>query len=372
MTERFYISDEVTADSVNPIFCCTLVMTMKNKILIFAVSVFFTVFFTSCLLLAGEFFLRWYYRDVLSVAAGPSYFAEKANHLFMKEINPYGLRGRPISPQHDGRYRIIVQGDSFTYGQGLYPIGDRYTELLENSLGKDEFAHGVVILNAGICGLNLKEHIGYTKFVKKMHPDFVLYQWFLNDMKENYQIKMGRGVIHNADIHKYLMRHSALYNLVQLRYTQIRSVSGKEESFDADMIKRFRDPASEYSHHADKLLDEFFASYVSEGIDFGVVLFPSFFHDMSDYQLGFIHDRVLARCKQHGVKCLDLRETFKNTPHTDLWVNPFDAHPGKLANQMAAEAIYDFYGNYWKEQARSRQGDAGKQMRVDTRLEVTQ
>ncbi|NLZ16298.1 MAG: hypothetical protein GX087_00980 [Desulfobulbaceae bacterium] len=345
---------------------------MKKKILQAIVFCFFTISFIFVLLMAGELFLRWYYRDVLSVAAGPSYFAEKANHLFMKEINPYGLRGRPIAPQHDGRYRIVVQGDSFTYGQGIYPIGDRYTELLENSLANDSFARGVVVFNAGICGYNLQEHIRYAKFVKAMHPDFVLYQWFLNDMKNNYQIEMSKSIIRDAKIHKYLMKHSALYNLIQLRYAQIRSMSGKEESFDADMIKRFRDPASEYSQHADKLLDEFFASYVSQGIDFGVVLFPSFFHDMSDYQLGFIHERVLARCKRYGVKCLDLQETYKNTPHTELWVNPFDAHPGKLANKMAAEAIHDFYGSYWKEQAQSRQGDASKPAKNDAQTEVTQ
>ena len=324
---------------------------MSQKCIKFIIAPLCLVFFTFLLLLAGEFFLRFYYKDVLSVASGPSFFAERARALFSSERNNFSLRGDYIKYRHDGRYRIIVQGDSFTYGQGLYPREKRYTEILEKNLRNKNFINGVVVINAGVLGLNLPEHIKYASVVSSLSPDFVLYQWFLNDMKTELETRLTPHFIKNRNAHAFLIKKSVLYGLIQMRYGQIRTAMGKQKSFDQDMLDRFQNPQSAESLTADRLLNELFDKYKAKGIDFGVVLFPSFFQDMATYQLGFLHDRVLACCQQHQIRCLDLRDLYKSVPHSTLWVNQFDAHPGELANKMAAQAIYDYYGEYWQEQA---------------------
>ncbi|MDO5675252.1 MAG: hypothetical protein Q4G66_10100 [bacterium] len=319
----------------------------------FFVFIILTISSIICLLI-GEFFLRWYYKDVLSTATGFSYFSEKSSQLFSSEMNGYGLRGVQISPKHDGRYRIVVQGDSFTYGQGVYPASKRFTEILNKKLDKEEFFHGVVVFNAGICGFNLDSHIKFQKIIENFHPDFVLYQWFLNDMKIGGGTIPSYPIIPNKNIHKYLLKNSAIYTISQIRYEQFRRVLGKQTSFDEDMVKKFQDPNSNLSKEADELLDQLFHGYRSRGIDFGVVLFPGLFHDLSNYKFDFIHERILAACRKYEVKCLDLTPVYKGVPHVSLWANDFDAHPGVLAHEMAAKAIYDFYGDYWQDQAATR------------------
>ena len=309
------------------------------------------------LIVAAEYFVRWYYRDVLSTADGKAFFTQRYLHRFVENNNPYGLRGKPVPISHDGRYRIIVQGDSLTWGQGVYPIDKRFTEIVEKKLLEDEFPKGVVVFNAGASGHNLVNHISYVRFVGNLHPDFVLYQWYVNDMdnKPDYSNVKTPPLVSNKKIHTYLWQHSALYYLLQQRYGIIRNLMGKQISYQEYLVNRFENPQSEHSTLADSQIGQLFEAYTSRGIDFGIVLFPSFSLDLNDYRLDFLHDRVLDHCEKHGINCLDLRSIYQgNTDNMSLWANAFDAHPGDLAHSMAAEAIYEHFRPYWIEQAQLR------------------
>ena len=50
-----------------------------------------------------------------------SEFTERAS------INSIGLRGPEVSPDADGRLRILILGDSMTYGHGVANYGDNTT-----------------------------------------------------------------------------------------------------------------------------------------------------------------------------------------------------------------------------------------------------
>jgi hypothetical protein len=329
---------------------------MKRVIARSITTVLLTVICTALLLGCAEFFLRWYYRDVLSTADGLSYFAQHSVHLFVDELNRFRLRGRDFPENHDGRYRIVVQGDSFTYGGGVYPVDAIFTEILSEKLQTDDYKKGALVINAGVSGHNLRNHIKYFKhFVKNIHPDFVLYQWYINDVDNspNYKTITTPRLISNRAVHTFLWKNSALYYLIQNRYGMIRRMTGKQLSYTEYLRGRFLDPESPDSRKADKLTNKLFDSYEKAGVDYGVVLFPTFSDDLSNYQLGFLHDRVLEICTDRGIKCLDLRDTYKGLPNKSLWANAFDAHPGKKAHKMAADAIYDFFDGYWKQQADS-------------------
>ncbi|WP_136808528.1 SGNH/GDSL hydrolase family protein [Desulfosediminicola flagellatus] len=322
-----------------------------------AMSLFLMGLLTLVLLVAAEFFLRLYYNDVLSTADGRSLLSRKNAALFNSERNPYGLRGKTVPVNHDGRYRVVVQGDSFTYGQGVYPADKRFTEILESRLIQDQFKQGVVVANSGICGFNLRHHVKHLSFIEDIHPDFVLYQWYINDMdsKPDYRKVKTPPLVSNKKLDKFLWEHSILYYLIQQRYGLLRTVAGKQIPYTDYLVKRFEDPESSYSKIADKLLEKLFQGYESRGIDYGVVLFPSFAEHFSNYQLDFLHERVLEHCSKHNVKCLDLREEYRGIDdNKSLWANVFDAHPGELAHELAAEAIYDHFSEYWKEKDQLR------------------
>lgn len=73
------------------------------------------------LLAVFELGARWYFRDVLSTSHGRDYFYQKNHELFRAEKNGFGLRGAPIRAKDARTYRVVVLGDSLTWGQGSIP-----------------------------------------------------------------------------------------------------------------------------------------------------------------------------------------------------------------------------------------------------------
>ena len=311
---------------------------------------------TVILLICAEFFLRWYYDDVLSTADGKSYFSVRSASMFRDEINGFRLRGKSFTPSHDGRYRIVVLGDSFTFGQGVYPASKRYTEKLEQQLWEHVPQDQVFVANAGVCGCNLRQYNRYVNFIEDIHPDFVLYQWYVNDMdsRPNYSRLKAPNLISNKEVHTYLWQHSALYYLLQHRYSQVRQVSGKQISYQQYLEERFLDPNTSYSIHARKQFVKLVNQFKEKEIDFGIVLFPSFSGSMQDYQLDFLHDRMMATCNELDVNCLDLRKAYEGIENKQLWANIFDQHPSELAHEIASQEIFNHFGTYWMEKAKER------------------
>ena len=77
-----------------------------------------------------------------------------------------------------GTYRIVVVGDSFTYGNGIRN-DERYTEILQKGL-PDSFE----VLNFGTAGANTPQHLDtIANVVLPLKPDFVILQWYVNDVE---------------------------------------------------------------------------------------------------------------------------------------------------------------------------------------------
>ncbi|MFP6621168.1 MAG: GDSL-type esterase/lipase family protein [Pirellulaceae bacterium] len=101
-------------------------------------------------------------------------------------INSRGLRDREYSDEKPpGTRRILVLGDSYTWGYG---VGDKeiYTEVLETLL-QEKYPH-YEIINAGVSGWGtdqqylflLQEGLNYS-------PDLVIVAHFINDLDEILQ-----------------------------------------------------------------------------------------------------------------------------------------------------------------------------------------
>ena len=318
----------------------------------------FSLLTTLLLLGLAEVVLRFHYRDVYSTPDGKSFFYNRSIGKFIKEYNGYRLRDDGYPVQHDGRYRVVVQGDSFTYGGGVYPVEKIFTDILEKRLLQDSYPRGVMVANAGVCGHNFFNHVRYLNFIEDIHPDFVLYQWYVNDydsFPDPARFNTPK-LIANPALHSWLWQHSALYYLVQHRYVQFRNAAEKKPGYDDYMIERFQDPDSKFSQRAAKELNSLLDGYEERGIAYGIVLFPSFSNSFDNYRFGFLHDRVLAQCEQRGIPCLDLRDSYSGMDAKNLWANVFDAHPGAEAHSIAARAIYDYFGPGWLEKAKASAG----------------
>jgi lysophospholipase L1-like esterase len=102
--------------------------------------------------------------------------------------NRYGFRERDFkNPKPSGIYRVMVLGDSLTWGAGL-GVEQRYTAIAEELLSKAFPEKKFELLNFGIPGgPTTKERDILEKFKGEVNPDLIVVGFCLNDPQPKRQ-----------------------------------------------------------------------------------------------------------------------------------------------------------------------------------------
>ncbi len=94
-------------------------------------------------------------------------------------INSHGMRDKEIVSLKDS-YRIVVLGDSVTFGGAEIDTKDLFTEVAEKIL--NDSGKKVEILNCGVNGYNTKqEFIALKEKHMSLNPDMVIFAYCIND-----------------------------------------------------------------------------------------------------------------------------------------------------------------------------------------------
>jgi hypothetical protein len=102
--------------------------------------------------------------------------------------NKYGFREREFAvPKPPGVCRIMVLGDSFTWGKGVW-VEERYTTLLETYLNQAYPYKKFEVLNFGFAGApTTRERDSLRDYKDLVQPDLVVVGFVLNDPQPNRQ-----------------------------------------------------------------------------------------------------------------------------------------------------------------------------------------
>ncbi len=99
-------------------------------------------------------------------------------------FNELGLRGEPIPPKQESEYRILVLGDSVTFGFGVAE-SDTFTSRLERAL-RTTRDRSVRVINSGVGGYNTVQEYAYLKHKGlSLSPDLVILVYVTNDIDVN-------------------------------------------------------------------------------------------------------------------------------------------------------------------------------------------
>ena len=298
----------------------------------------------AAMLVAAEYALRFWFRHVTSSGNAGDYFAQA--HQPQVARNSLGYREREIPPKDPNRYRIVVVGDSFTYGQGI-EAPERFSNLIEGFLGPR-----YEVLNFGIPGNDMPQHLDVLDQVLPLHPDFVLLQLFINDFETAQMERPRPHPLISDGAARGWGRSSVLYDLATRPWVQIQEATGLAESYVRYLDRNLRDPNGPNAQIAFGMLRRFLEKAKAAGVGVGVVLFPmtdAMGPNGSNYPVGFIHDHVRQIAADERVPLLDLLPAFSTykDPKT-LWVSRFDAHPNAVANTRAAQEILHTFADRWR------------------------
>ena len=310
-------------------------------------ALLFLITITVSLVLA-EAMTRFIFRDVTTSGDASGFFTRRWYSGDVVHLNALGFRERPFSlDKPAGTYRIVVVGDSFTYGNGVRQQ-DRYSDVLGTKL-PEHFE----VLNFGMGGANTPEHRNLiARLLPEVHPDFVLLQWYVNDTEDDDTTgrPFFRPLMPIRRVHRLLNDSSALYTVANMQWTETQVALGMTESYVDYLQRRVGDPNSRDAQIDRRLLLELIALCRGANVPLGIVLFPDTAgSDLGrGYPFAYLHERVLDICREQNLVCLDLRSAFSQVrDHRTLWASRLDHHPGALANEIAAAKIFETYAKEW-------------------------
>ena len=77
----------------------------------------------------------------------------------------------------------------------------------------------------------------------------------------------------------------------------------------------------------------------SNGIRLYLAMTPDI-HNLTNYEFGFIHEKMAALSNELGYRFIDLLPAMKGITPKDIWALPGDPHPNSLGHKIMAEALY--------------------------------
>jgi len=243
------------------------------------------------------------------------------------QINADGLRDGEHRLLRDGRRRIVVLGDSLTFGWGVEQDAT-FAALLERML---DSRRPTEVINFGTGNYNTSQEVAL--FLDKglaYQPDEVVVFYFINDAEPTPAKSRWWWLARSRAATFYWSRAKALW-------ARLFPAASFEEYYAG--LYRAGQPGWEATQRAFERL----AAVCRENeIELKVVLLPEL-HRLDPYAFEREHALVGDFLRARGIEVLDLAPRFREVqdPHA-LWVALDDAHPNAEAHRMIAEATLPF------------------------------
>jgi len=241
--------------------------------------------------------------------------------------------------------KVLLLGDSFTFGQGLLD-----KETLGHQLGQRLKDHDM--LNLGVLGVDMPyvaRRFRQAVQTLRGQVDLAVYFFTPNDAAGlNLVAPPEVGELSPEALERELAEApgSGLLGWSRLWRAAAQNMikRGVTEGYHAAIVDYYRTP-SDGMRRTLEALKALAQVSTDEQIPLLVVLYPFLYHDLwGGYPLAPVHRLMMAACEGTKVRCLDAHDAFAGERSlTPFQLNPADAHPNRGANQkvvafMEAEA----------------------------------
>lgn len=287
-------------------------------------------------------------------------------------------KGYPLEKAHT-TFRIVVLGDSVTFGQGV-KRNETFPKKLESLLNSYGGRIRFEVVNLGFCGLETGAELeiltqrGINPETWQpderyrglaYNPDLIILEYTLNDSStsgrtlekiKRFDDKWRKGdVVSRVNsgayslpipdlVDKYLTINSRSYLFIINRYNQlIERLGFRKEGDMSSIFDRYKNSFRGWVY-VKQALSEMAQAARTNGVPIVLAIYPDLIK-LGDYPLKEIHQKVKRVGEVWGFYTFDLLPAFEGKEATSLWVSPADGHPNARAHEIAARAIYNYLVN---------------------------
>ena len=274
---------------------------------------------------------------------------QKANEAYTYQSNQWNLRDKDYpSPKPPGRKRILMVGDSFTFGQGVKDGAKIFPELLESQLNALQIASapsGTDILNGGLPGSLTDEWLRVWEATsEQFDPDVLVIVFFLRDGTRTASgpefFDRIREEIAEINTFSRRYRYSYLYRLYRDGKDREKVASLYGARFQAAYFGA-EHQVSEWRRAKANLLELRNLARARQ-TRVGLVVFPILVELAEPYPFQAITDLVVAFARDNDFPVHDLLPDFMGRNAPDYWVSSLDQHPNERAHALVAERLEPF------------------------------
>ena len=261
-----------------------------------------------------------------------------------QQRNAQGLRDEDYPrAKPAGTRRILIIGDSVTYGYGVLDDSAPFPERLERTLNEERAGAGgaVEILNAGIPGTLTTEWVQlFTILANSFDPDAVVLVFFLRDGTRTAAKSFFDSIRNELEArHEESWIYRASYLVRHLRDLRDRAHFSRtySQAIDDSYLGNAEQTA-EWEIAKQNIL-RIRSLALAREIETAVVVFPILVELNASYPFARVCDTIVAFCRENDLRVLDLRPAFEGKNAPDLWVSALDQHPNAAAHAIAADAL---------------------------------
>ena len=262
-------------------------------------------------------------------------YVEKLDRTTHVKINSDGFRDREFSVSKPlNTFRIIVLGDSFTFGQGL-ELNETFNKILETRLNSLNDGKVYEVMNFGVGGYNTLDEVEFFKEKGlKYKPDVVIIGFFHNDFEDNFEIKnrislrMEQGNFNRTNISKY--EYETNLNIL------MSQVVG---DFDMEVFNN----TTKFEYYWEKIVSQPLAnlSDLSKFNNFTVVIATLDYAELSLNQKKLLID-IAAK---YGWHFIQMRDALAKYEYQKLVIGKLDHHYNYFAHELIASKLYGYLIN---------------------------
>lgn len=254
--------------------------------------------------------------------------------------NEHGYRDYEYSlKKPEGIFRVLVLGDSQTFGHGIKDLKDTWVKKLEAKLQKEGRNASIEVLNISGPGWNSDTHL-YELFKNgfKFNPDLVILVYAHNDIPFPTSVNCNssdRKITPNINI----FQSSKLASFIDFRINRLLEKVGEKPSYFDCLNQAYGSIGWEMNKF---YLDMMGLALSIKKIHFMITVIPIIHQLDDDYPLIGAHKKLKEFSHQRRIEFLDFYEKgFKNIDAGHLKISKTNDHLNQRASDITANTLFN-------------------------------